>query len=63
MTREQKSRYEDVSILKNILMNMKGRKFKLDCGHHVTIGHNLASDIVIYNGNKEMKIKCTLCSY
>lgn len=62
MTREQKENYADTSLLREILMELKGRKFKLDCGHHVTFGHFLGNDITIYNG-KEPKIICSQCGY
>jgi len=62
MTLEEKSRYEDVENLKEAIEKLRGRKFKLECGHHVTIGHHLGSDITIYNG-KRLSVICTLCSY
>jgi hypothetical protein len=63
MTKQQLSVYESAESLKDILGKLKGRKFKLDCGHHVTLGHNLGNDIAIFNDNKEFKIICTQCSY
>jgi hypothetical protein len=51
--------YEDVEKLK--LLIRKG-KYRLDCGHHVTLNHNLGNNIAILNGN-ELKIICTLCLY
>jgi hypothetical protein len=62
MTIKQKQQYEETDALRQLLARLKGRKFKLDCGHHVTLGHLMGSDITIYNGSK-MKIICTLCSY
>ena len=62
MTQEEKSRYEDPEILRHILQQLKGRKFRLDCGHHITFGHNLGNDITIYNG-KTARIVCSLCGY
>jgi hypothetical protein len=59
MTAKEKQRYRDVEDLKKLIP--KG-KFKLDCGHHVTLNHHLGSDIVIQNG-KELRIICTLCAY
>jgi predicted nucleic-acid-binding Zn-ribbon protein len=44
------------------LSTLKGRKFKLDCGHHVTFGHFLGNAITIYNG-KHPTIICTQCGY
>jgi len=56
MTNEQKKKYEDTKKLRQILKTLKGRKFKLDCGHH------LGNNIMIYNGS-DIKIICSLCSY
>jgi len=52
-------RYEDIEKLKRLIS--KG-KYRLDCGHHVTLNHNLGNNIAILNG-KELKIICTLCLY
>ena len=62
MTNEEKKKYENTENLKQILRSLKGRKFKLDCGHHITFGHHLGNSVMIYNGNK-FKIICSLCSY
>jgi hypothetical protein len=50
--------YKESEELKKLL---KG-KFKLDCGHHVTLNHNLGNNIMVING-KELKIICSLCAY
>ena len=62
MKKEQEKDYEDVEVLRKIICDLKGKKFRLDCPHHVTFGHFLGSDIAIQNG-KRPKIICTLCSY
>jgi len=62
MTLEEKEKYEEVENLKEVIETLRGRKFKLDCGHHVTIGHPLGSNITIING-KRFKVICTLCCY
>lgn len=63
MTKEEKARYRDTDELRDILTRaLNGMKFRLDCGHHITWGHSLGSDITIYNG-KELKIICSLCGY
>jgi len=62
MTQEEKSRYEDTDELRQIFKQLKGRKFRLDCGHHWTAGHHLGNDITIYNG-KSVRIVCSLCGY
>ena len=63
MTNKQKGNYEDTKTLREILRQLKGRKFKLDCGHHVTFGHNLGNDVTIYNDNTKPKIICSQCGY
>jgi hypothetical protein len=62
MTKEQESKYEDAEILRDIILSLKGRKFKLDCGHFLTIGHFLGNNITIINGSKP-KIICSQCGY
>ena len=63
MTNDEKGKYEGPELLRDILKrSLKGMKFRLDCGHHVTFSHNLGNDITIYNG-KELKIICTQCGY
>jgi len=60
MTREQIEQYQETDCLRAELYRLKGRKFRLDCGHHVTFGEFLGNDIVVQNG-KEMKIVCSHC--
>jgi len=63
MTKEQKETYQDVDLLREILLKtLKGRKFQLDCGHYITFGHHLGNNITIYNG-KELRIICSQCGY
>lgn len=62
MTREQKETYDDTEMLRKILRQLKGKKFKLDCGHHVTFGYFIGNDITIFNG-KNPTIICSQCSY
>ncbi|WDP89025.1 MAG: hypothetical protein HUN04_04475 [Desulfobacter sp.] len=62
MTKQQKEAYQDVEELKKIIRSLKGRKFRLDCGHHVTFGHFLGNDLTIRN-DKEPVIICSLCGY
>ena len=63
MTKEQEKEYQDTDKLNEILLNtLKGKKFKLHCGHHVTFGHFLGNDITIYNGRR-LKIICSQCGY
>jgi hypothetical protein len=62
MTKKQKQKYQNVEALKKIIRKLKGRKFELSCGHHVTFGYFLGADITIRNG-KEREITCSLCGY
>ena len=63
MTNEQKRKYSEPELLKDILERvLKGKKFRLECGHYVSFGHFLGNDITIRNG-KEFKIICSQCGY
>ena len=65
MTLSEKAKYRNCDELKEIFKQLKGRKFKLDCGHHTTLLHNLANDIVVYHSSSagSVRIECTLCSH
>ena len=62
ITRKQEQLYKDADALRNFLDRLKGKKFQLDCGHHVSFGYYLGNNITIINGAR-LKIICTLCSY
>lgn len=63
MTKEQAKAYQETDSLRRILTEtLKGQRFRLDCGHHITWGHHLGNDITIYNG-KKLKIICSQCGY
>ena len=62
MTKEQKEIYEDTDKLRELLKQLNGKKFLLDCGHYITFGHPLGNDITIYNGNR-FKVICSQCGY
>ena len=62
MTKQEKEVYRDSEELRDIIKNLKGMKFRLDCGHHVTFGFFLGNDITIQNG-KEPRIICSECGY
>ena len=51
--------YEDCEKLKVLI---RGGKYRLDCGHHVTLNHNFGNNIAIING-KALEIICTPCLY
>jgi len=62
MTLSQKTRYSNVEQLKAYFNYLKKRKYRLDCGHHVTFGFFLGNDLLIING-KQFKIICSQCGY
>ncbi|MBF0204027.1 MAG: hypothetical protein HQK67_06860 [Desulfamplus sp.] len=63
MTKEQEQKYKNADVLREIITTtLKGKKFKLDCGHYVTICHQLGADITIRNG-VNLKIICSQCGY
>ena len=62
MTKEKKEAYETHESLRKIIVGLKGRKFKLFCGHHVSFGYSLGNNIHISNG-KRPEIICSCCSY
>ena len=62
ITRKQEQEYQDTEILRKYLSQLKGLKFRLDCGHHVTFGYYLGNNIMILNGAK-LKLICSQCGY
>ena len=57
---DEKKTYEESEVLKQIVNELKGRKFLLDCGHKVTFGYFLGNSIKIING-KDLRIVCWQC--
>ena len=62
MTKKEEEAYHDTEELRQIIQALKGKKYRLDCGHHVTLGHPFGNDITIQNGKKP-HIICSLCGY
>lgn len=63
MTQKQKKRYQQAEVLKEILhRELQGRKFVLQCGHHITFGEPLGNDLTVRNG-KELTVICAVCGY
>ena len=62
MTKDQKEIYQDTAKLRQLLKQLNGKKFWLDCGHQVTLGHPLGNDITINNGHR-FKAICSQCGY
>ena len=60
MTAQEKKRYRRAQDLRRLIAGLKGMKFRLDCGHHVTFGYYLGNDIIIRNG-KTFEITCSEC--
>ena len=63
MTKAQKKAYEDTDALREVLKQLKGRKFILDCGHFITFYHHLGNNITVYNDAKKPIIICSQCGY
>ena len=64
MTKKQKQLYQEADALRQLLWEtLAGRKFKLQCGHHITFGQYLGNNIAVKNGAKGFKVICSLCSY
>jgi hypothetical protein len=64
MTKQQRQSYANSGALSEILQRtLAGRKFRLDCGHHITIGHQFSNGLVIRgNGiNQPMTVICADC--
>jgi len=63
MTRQQKQLYNEPEILREILQRaLAGKKFRLDCGHHITFNAALGNDLTVRNG-KELTVICAQCGY
>ncbi|MFC1895417.1 hypothetical protein ACFL0Q_01980 [Thermodesulfobacteriota bacterium] len=62
MTRTDKKKYQDTDKLRRLLSRLEGKKFRLDCGRHITFCHFLGNDITIVNG-KRLQIICSLCGH
>lgn len=61
--KKQKIPYQNPEQLRDILEKaLVGKKFRLDCGHHVTFGYHLGNSITMYNG-KKFEIICSRCGY
>ena len=60
MTKEQMQQYRETTRLRAVVNQLKGQKYKLDCGHHVTFGHHLGNDITIRQNGR---IVCSQCGY
>lgn len=56
------AKFRTAEDFRNIIKELAGVKFILDCGHPVTFGYFLGNNVIIYNG-KEPKMVCTDCGY
>jgi hypothetical protein len=64
MTKHDKQLYAPPAALKDLLWaTLAGRKFRLDCGHHITFGRQLANDLTLRNGIRGFVVICSLCGY
>lgn len=63
MNKEQKRQYQGPEALREILYReLHGKKFTLQCGHHITFGQVLGNDLTVRNG-KDLKVICAQCGY
>ncbi len=63
MTKKELAQYGEPEALKEILhRELRGKKFQLSCGHHITFNQVLGNNVTIYNG-KELRIICAECGY
>ena len=64
MTKDQKERYQGPEVLIDILRReLIGKRFLLQCGHHISFGHqNFGNDLTVRNG-KDFKVICAQCGY
>jgi len=61
MTKKEKAQYEEPKALKKILYReLQGKKFRLECGHHISFNETLGNNLVILNG-KTLSIICLDC--
>ncbi len=52
MTKEQNEIYQDPEKLRQLLKQLKDKKFQLEGGLYVTFGHPLVNNITIYCGHR-----------
>lgn len=63
MNKKQKRQYQEPEALKEILRReLYGKKFVLQCGHHITFGEMLGNDLTVRNG-KNLRVICAECGY
>ena len=63
MTKKEKQAYETPDALKEILHKaLDKKKFRLECGHHITFTEVLGNDLTIRNG-KDFVVICAMCGY
>ena len=62
MTKTEKDQYHSAEELRAMIEKLKGKKFELDCGHHVTLCHSLGNNVLMING-RHPTIICSLCGY
>lgn len=63
MNQKQKQQYQGPDALKEILhRELCGKKFVLQCGHHITFEEALGNDLTVRNG-KDFKVICAVCGY
>ena len=66
MTKEQKKEYETADALREIFGALKGRKFRLDCGHYaesIVMQRKASLNFQFFNHFNQVGFSCTFsCS-
>ena len=60
MTTKEKQQYRSNEELREVFNQIRGKKYRLDCGHHITFGVFLGNDLLVRNG-KEFELICSEC--
>lgn len=64
MTKKQAQAYSSPGALQDVLKtNLVGNRYQLDCGHHVSVGHQFSNGFIIRgNGiNQPLTLICIDC--
>ena len=52
------------ALASEALRVLVGKQLRLDCGHRVTLGHNLANTLIVYSqGGGKLNTSCHECGY
>lgn len=55
---------EELTAASEALGVLVGKRMRLDCGHRVTLGHNLANTMIVRSeGGGKLSTECHECGY